>query len=121
MCYDKEEALQKKIQDWKVTLNTRNFHKGVNVTIRNGNDKYVDMVPGDTVLLIDKFGKPIHTAKVLATEVLNMEQWRYQIEFLLQFESEPNSRDLVGWMKTMDVGYGKNNWGPIVTAVILWI
>ncbi len=114
-------AEKKGMTDWKMTFNTRNFHKGLNVSFRNGNDKYVDMIPGDTILMCDKFGGVIGNSRVLGTEVLNIKQWQHQVEYLMRFEPDPRSRDLVGWMQTMDTAYGKGQWGPVVTAVLFWV
>lgn len=117
-----DKAEQKGMKDWKVTFNTKFFRKGLNTTVRDGKDKYTEMNPGDTILMVDKFGTVIGNGRVLSTEVLNVNEWTHQLEYLLKFEHDPAARDIPGFCKTMDECYGgKKEWGPVVTVILFWI
>ena len=116
-----EEAKLKKISDWKLAFNSRRFHKGLNITFRDGNDKYTEMNPGDTMLMVDRFGSVIGNGRILAKEVFNINKWPYQVEFLLRFEPNFEIRTLEDLKKNFNDVYGEKNWGPVVTAVLFWV
>ena len=115
-----KEAEAKKMKDWKLTFSTRHIIKGLNVTFRDGNDKYLEMMPGDTILMVDRVGGVIGNARVLAPIVLRKIMWKNQIEYLLQWDPDPKCRTYEAWVDRMDDVYGKG-WGPIVTAILYWV
>lgn len=115
-----DAAVNKGMADWKMTFNTRRFRKGLNVSFRNDIDKYIEMVPGDTIFIVDKFGKHIGNGRVLSTHVLDVSVWKHQADYLMKFDPDWTSRDLDGLKRMMNEVYGEKNWGPKLIAVLFW-
>ncbi|NLE03306.1 MAG: hypothetical protein GX638_00690, partial [Crenarchaeota archaeon] len=64
--------VEKKISDWKLTFNNRRYHKGLNITFRDGTHYALSMKPGDNILMVDKFGSVLGKARVVSAEALNI-------------------------------------------------
>lgn len=113
--------LEKRNRDWKMAVDAPNIHKGLNVTFRNFDDKYEGMLPGDTLLLLDRGGSVVGNARIVDATVFNHNKWAEQIEYLLTFEQDPNVRTYEEWIEKMNSVYEKKNWGPRVVAVLFWV
>ena len=107
--------------DHVLAFSTSRVLKGFNLTFRNGS-KYAEIMnPGDTVLLVDTAGTAFNNGRIIGTEVFNIKKWKHQIKFLLQFNHDQSIDDFEKLMIVFDKCYGKNHWGPSMTAVYFWI
>lgn len=89
------------------------FHKGLNVSVRNGPKWGFLVSPGDEVTLQETGGEVKGTATIILTQTRKFDELP---ECWLKYEHDPNCRTLDGLEKELFRVYG-DSFGPDVTVI----
>lgn len=96
------------------------FLKGLNLTVRNGT-KWATLQPGEPVLVRAPDGPPITVVRAIAAQTVTPtgadREW---IERALEFEHDPECRNLAGLYTGLNAAYN-GSWGPDLTFVWFWV